>query len=75
MHGASEIIHEAELLPVEERLLVVDSLLRSINPPQPETDRMWIAAAKRRIQELRSGRVARVPGHEVFEKIRTRFAS
>jgi putative addiction module component (TIGR02574 family) len=74
MPRIAEIIHEAESLPVEERTVVVDSLLRSLNPPDPEIDRKWAAVAKRRLEELRSGRVKPVPGEEVFAKIRQRFA-
>lgn len=74
MPNAAEIIHEAESLPVEERTLVVDSLLRSLNPPDPEIDKKWVAVATRRLAELRSGRVTPVPGEEVFAKIRQRFA-
>ena len=73
MPGTAEIIHEAESLPVEERTVVVDSLLRSLNPPDPEIDRKWAAVAKRRLEELRSGRIKPVPGEEVFAKIRQRF--
>jgi putative addiction module component (TIGR02574 family) len=74
MPNTAEIIHEAESLPVEERALVVDSLLRSLNPPDPEIDKKWAAVAKRRLEELRSGRVMPVPGEEVFARIRQRFA-
>lgn len=74
MPSTAEIIHEAELLPVEERTVVVDSLLRSLNPPDPEIDRKWAAVAKRRLEELRSGRVKPIPGEQVFAKIRQRFA-
>ena len=73
MHGVKEIIEEAESLPVEERVIVVDSLLQSLNPSSPEIDREWVEVAKRRLSELRSGRVKPVPGHEVFTKIRERF--
>ena len=65
MPSTAEIIHNAESLPVEERTLVVDSLLRSLNPPDPEIDRKWAAVAKRRLEELRSGRVKPVPGEDV----------
>ena len=74
MPSTAEIIQDAESLPVEERTVVVDSLLRSLNPPDPEIDRKWAAVANRRLAELRSGRVKPVPGEEVFARIRQRFA-
>ena len=67
--NTKELINEAVSLPVEERVLVVDSLLRSLNQPESEIDRKWAAVAKRRLAELRSGAVQAVPGEEVFGKI------
>lgn len=68
-----DILKEAESLPLEERVLIVDSLLRGLNPPESNIDRKWIPIAQRRLQEIRSGAVKAVPGDEVFEKIRKRF--
>lgn len=73
MHGMKKIIQEAESLPVEERAVVIDSLLRTLNPPSAEIDSEWIKVAKRRLAELRSGRVRAIPGNEVFAKIRNRL--
>jgi len=73
MHGMKETIEEAECLPVEERVIVIDSLLRTINPPLAEVEIEWIMVAKRRLAELRSGQVTAVPGNEVFAEIRDRF--
>jgi hypothetical protein len=73
MHGMKEIIEEAECLPVEERVMVIDSLLRTINPPLAEVEIEWIMVAKRRLAELRSGQAKAVPGNEVFARIRDRF--
>ena len=73
MPSTAEIIHDAEALPIEERAIVVESLLRSLNPPDPEIDRAWVVVAQRRLDELRSGRVKPVPGEEVFAKIRQQF--
>ncbi len=73
MHGMKEIIEEAESLPIEERVVVIDSLLKTINPPTAEIDIEWIKVAKRRITELRSGQVMPVSGNEVFVRIRNRF--
>lgn len=74
MHSAKEIIEEATLLPLEERAIVVDSLLRTLNPPDSEIDRAWVELAKLRMAELRSGRVKPVPGDHVFSQIKERFA-
>jgi putative addiction module component (TIGR02574 family) len=68
-----DLIKEAEALPVEERAMVVDSLLRSLNPPESEIDKKWAAVARRRLEELRSGTVAAVPGEQIFAKIWKRF--
>lgn len=74
MPSTIEIIHDAESLPVEERTLVVDCLLRTLNPPNPDVDRKWVAVAQRRLEELRSGHDQPIPGEEVFARIRQRFS-
>jgi len=74
MHGTKDIIQEAATLPVEERAIVVDSLLRTLNPPNTEIDRAWVRIAQRRLADLRSGRVQPVLGDQVFAKVKERFA-
>lgn len=73
MHNTEDIIQEATSLPVEERIIVVDSLLRTLNMPDPDIDKEWAVVAKRRLAELRTGRVNPVPGGQVFARIRERF--
>ena len=63
-----KIIEEALSLPVEERAMIAESLLRSLNMPNTDMDEKWTEVAKRRLQELRSGKVRAVPGDEVFAK-------
>ena len=69
MHGMKEIIEEAESLPIEERTAVIDSLLKTTNAPIAEIDAEWIRVAKRRLSELREGKVRAVSGNEVFSRI------
>jgi len=71
----ADLISEAISLPVEERAMVVDSLLQSLNPPEADIDKQWAAVAKRRLSELRTGKVQAVPGDEVFRKIWNRFSA
>jgi putative addiction module component (TIGR02574 family) len=74
MHGVKDIVEEAAELPVDERVIVVDSILRTLNVPNPEIDKAWAEVAESRLAELRSGRIKAVPGDQVFERIRDRFA-
>ncbi|MCZ2442838.1 MAG: addiction module protein [Flavobacteriales bacterium] len=73
MQGISELIQEASSLPIEARAKIVDSLLRTLNQPNTEIETQWTAVAKRRLAELKSGKVKSIPGDQVFEKILKRF--
>lgn len=64
-----DLIAAAISLPVEIRAHVVDSLLKSLNPPEKEIDQKWAAVAKERLREIRSGTAETIPGNEVFAKI------
>ena len=68
-----EIIAEVASLPVDERAMVADSILRSLNAPDPEIDAKWAQVAQRRLAELRAGAVKPVPGEQVFARIWKRF--
>ncbi|HSW54743.1 MAG TPA: addiction module protein [Ignavibacteriaceae bacterium] len=70
-----KIIEEVISLPVEERALIADSILRSLNPVESEIDKKWIKIAKDRLNDLKSGKIKAVPGDEVFNKIWKRFST
>ena len=71
--NTKQLIDEAVSLPVEDRALVIDSLLRSLNQPESEIDKKWAKVAQQRLEELRSGAVQAVSGQEVFQKTWNRF--
>ena len=73
MGKTQNLIDEAISLPIEKRVLLVDSLLQSMNPINKENDQKWALEAKTRLEELRSGKVKSVPGDVVFKKIWKRF--
>ena len=73
MYSTKQIIKEAESLPVEERAVIIDRLLRSLNTPSNEIDLIWIDTAKHRLSELRSSKVKSIPGDQVFAKVKKYF--
>lgn len=69
-----ELIAEIISLPVEERVLVIDSLLKSLNPPESEIDKKWAGVAKIRLEQIHSGEVQSIPGEDVFKRVWDRFS-
>lgn len=74
MLSAQALIEEALVLPIEERAFIIESLIRNMNPTDSEIDRKWIEVSKKRLNDLKSGKVRGIPGDVVFDKIRTRFS-
>jgi len=68
MTNTARLIDEVSVLPVEERVFVVDSLLRTLNPVDADIEAAWGAVAERRLDDLLAGRAQGVPAEEVFEK-------
>ena len=70
---AAELMTEAVSLPLEERAQLVDALLETLNPADEANTASWLAVARRRLDDLNSGRDEAVPGDEVFERLRQRL--
>jgi putative addiction module component (TIGR02574 family) len=73
MHTTRELFKEAESLPVEERVLLTESLLKTLHAPDRSIEKEWYIVAQRRLSEIKNGKVKPVSGEEVFRKIRNRF--
>jgi hypothetical protein len=56
-------------------VIVVDLMLKSLNPPESDIDKKWAAVAKQRLKELRSGEIEAIPGDEVFKRVWQRLSS
>ena len=68
-----QFIEIAKSLPIEMRLEIVDSLLESINPTNPTIDELWKPIIRRRVEDIKSGRVKPIPGDVVKAKIAARY--
>jgi hypothetical protein len=74
MTKANELFNQAISLPIEDRVVLADLILKSFNSPDYNNDFKWIHTAKNRLDELRSKKVQPIPGHIVFQKIKDRLS-
>lgn len=61
-------------LPSDARALLADRLVESLDPITDEDVRdLWAQEALRRLEEIRSGQVASVPGEGALAQVRSRL--
>ena len=65
-----QLAEEALALPSEERALLADRLVESLDDATNRLDRLWATEAKRRRDEVRQGLVQTVPGAEALASVR-----
>jgi putative addiction module component (TIGR02574 family) len=71
----AEIEEKVRALSQSDKAALIRLLIGELDgPPDPEIEKIWIAEAKRRHQELLDGRVKGVPGEQVFSNIRALLA-
>ncbi len=66
-----QLAEQAMSLPTESRARLADLLVESLDADElGRIDRQWIAEARRRRDEVRSGRVETIAGEEALQKVR-----
>ena len=66
-----QLAEQAMNLPTESRARLADLLVESLDGDKlGPIDQLWVAEAKRRRDEVRSGRVETIPGEEALQKVR-----
>ncbi|WP_029146684.1 addiction module protein [Methylophilus sp. 5] len=71
----SDIISELANLPVDERVLIADSLLQTLNATQPEIEQAWLKLAQQRLTEISDGSVETLSAEVVFADIDKRLGA
>ena len=74
-HSLAEVKNQALQLPSEDRARLAVDLLASLEESMEsaeEIEKLWIAEAERRFQELRGGGVQGIPAREVFTELRAK---
>jgi putative addiction module component (TIGR02574 family) len=74
-HSLPDVEKEALRLSPEDRARLAVRLLSSLEgsaESPEEIEKVWIAEAERRFQELRAGVVQGIPARDVFAELRTK---
>ncbi len=74
-HSLPEIEKDALRLPADDRARLAMRLLSSLEEATEspeEIEKLWIAEAERRFQELRDGVVQGIPARDAFAELRTK---
>ena len=61
-----EIIGQALELKPEERFIIVEGLLKSIDEPDQKIDGVWAEEAEKRLKAYREGSLEGIPMEEIF---------
>lgn len=59
------LVDNALKLPPDERFALIDELLKSLDRPDTDLDRLWCDEAERRLAAYRSGRAQGIPAEDI----------
>jgi putative addiction module component (TIGR02574 family) len=66
--STKDVLEKALKLKPEERFLVIEGLLKSLDEPDRRLDDIWADEAERRLKAYREGRLEGIPMEEIFEE-------
>ena len=70
MPAVLEQIKQIENYPIEDRVMMADAIIASLNGVRPECEEAWADVAELRLAELQLGKVKGIAGAEVFARAR-----
>jgi putative addiction module component (TIGR02574 family) len=65
--SSTEILKEALQLKPQERYLVIENLLKSLDEPDETIDEVWAEEAQKRLQEYRQHKTETIPFDQIFD--------
>jgi len=65
--SSKEILAQALELKAEERSLIIEGLLKSLDEPDLKIDQLWSEEAEKRLKAYREGRLEGIPMGDIFK--------
>lgn len=71
----ADLLDKALALSIDERGLLIDRLVESLDdvPADAGVEAAWTEEIKRRVDEIRSGKVKMIPGEQVLREMADEF--
>lgn len=66
--STKDILEQALRLKVEERFLLIEGLINSIDHPDKNLDELWAIEAEKRLAAYRAGKLKGIPMEEIFRE-------
>ncbi|MFZ2448214.1 MAG: addiction module protein [Syntrophobacteraceae bacterium] len=68
--NSKEILEQALRLKPDERFLILEGLLKSLDEPDQKLDAIWAEEAGKRLRAYREGKLEGIPMEDVFKEER-----
>lgn len=65
--SCKDILELAMKLKPEEKFLLIEGILNSLDEPDKNIDEIWAVEAEKRLKAYREGKVKSIPYEEVFK--------
>ena len=66
--SSKDILEEALKLKPDERFMLVEGLIKSLDEPDSSLDEIWAEEAEKRLNAYRAGKLEGIPMEEVFKE-------
>jgi putative addiction module component (TIGR02574 family) len=63
-----EILEQAMKLKPEERFLIIEGLIKSLDEPDKNIDEIWAIEAEKRLKAYREGKLEGIPMDDIFKQ-------
>ena len=68
MSSTKEIISKALHLKPAEKSIVIEALMKSLDVPDPEIEKIWADEAEKRLKAYKAGKLKTVSFDDMFKK-------
>lgn len=65
--SSKEILEQALKLKPDERFMLIEGLIKSLDEPDSTIDAIWAEEAEKRLRAYRAGKLQGIPMEEIFK--------